>query len=280
MSTTPDWATHARMNAAKRWERPSAEMGRGATDAIVEFAQPRPGMRVLDVAGGTGAPALQLARRVLPNGHVTATDKSPEPLKIASERAQERALTNIEFKIADVHELPFEDAGFDLVTSRLGVMFFSDLSRALGEMRRVLRPGGRVALLAWGSIEQPYFASTGAIIMRHTGLNLPPAAQQIFRFGTRGTLSAALRAAGFREVTEELKTVSWPWTSSTEETSAIADLWEYFQAATVPFRPLLDQIRPEQLEPITRDVYAAFHRFWDGEKVNMTADFVLAGGSR
>src|ERR1044072_5673257 len=149
MSTTPEWATHARMNAAKRWERPSAEMGRGATDAIVEFAQPRRGMRVLDVAGGTGAPALQLARRVLPDGHVTATDKSPEPLKIASERAQERALTNIEFKITDVHELPFDDAGFDLVTSRLGVMFFSDLSRALGEMRRVLRPGGRVALLAW-----------------------------------------------------------------------------------------------------------------------------------
>ncbi len=273
-STTPDWATHARMNAAKRWERPSAEMGRGATDAIVDFAQPRPGMRVLDVASGTGAPALQLARRVLPNGHVTATDQSPEPLKIAAERAQERALTNIEFKVADVHELPFDDATFHLATSRLAVMFFSDLPRALGEMRRVLKPGGRVALLAWGPIEQPYFTSTGAIIMRHTGLTLPPTAQQIFRFGKQGTLSDALRSVGFRDVVEELRTVPWPWTSTVE------DLWEYFQAATVPFRPLLDQIPPDQLQPITRDVCAAFQRFWDGEKVNMTADFILAGGTR
>src|SRR5512143_3950894 len=92
--TSHDWATHARMNAAKRWERPSAEMGRAATDAIVDLAQPRPGLRVLDVASGTGAPALQLARRVVPDGHVTATDLSPEPLNIAAERARERGLTN------------------------------------------------------------------------------------------------------------------------------------------------------------------------------------------
>ncbi len=279
-STTPDWATHARMNAAKRWERPSAEMGRGATSAIVDFAQPRPGMRVLDVASGTGAPSLQLARRVLPSGHVMATDLSPEPLKIAAERAQERGLTDIEFKVADVHQLPFDDASFDLVTSRLGVMFFSDLPRALGEIRRVLKRGGRVAMLAWGPIEQPYFDCTGAIIMRHTGLTLPPSAQQIFRFGKQGALAAALQSAGFHDVEEELRTVPWPWTSSSEEKSAIEDLWQYFQAATVPFRPLLDQIRPDQLEAITRDVYAAFQRFWDGETVNLTADFVLGRGKR
>lgn len=262
------------MNAAKRWERPSAEMGRAATDAIVDLAQPRPGLRVLDVASGTGAPALQLARRVVPDGHVTATDRSPEPLNIAAERARERGLTNISFKVADVHKLPFEDAGFDLVTSRLGVMFFADFPRALSEIRRVLKPGGRVALLAWGPLDQPYFNSTGVIVMRHTGATLPAAAHQIVKFGERGTLSAALTAAGFHEVKEELRTVPWVWTSTIE------DLWEYFQAATVPFRSLFDQIRPEQREPITRDVCAAFARYWDGEKVNLTADFVLASGIR
>jgi ubiquinone/menaquinone biosynthesis C-methylase UbiE len=258
------------MNAAKRWERPSAEMGRGATDAIVDLAQPRPGMRVLDVASGTGAPALQLARRVHPDGHVTATDLSPEPLNIAAERARDRGLANITFKVADVHKLPFDDASFDLVTSRLGVMFFSDFPGALSEMRRVLKPGGRVALLAWGPMDQPYFNSTAVVVMRHTGAPLPSAAKQIIRFGERGTLAAALTAAGFHDVKEELRTVPWVWTSSIE------DLWEYFQTATVPFRSLFDQIRPEQREPIMRDVHAAFSRFWDGEKVNMTADFVLA----
>jgi len=262
------------MNAATRWERPSADMGRGATDAIVALAQPRPGMSVLDVASGTGAPGLQIARAVAPSGRVTATDLNAEPLKIAAERARERSLTNICFEVADVHRLAFADASFDLVTSRCGVMFFSDLPRALSEMRRVLKPGGRVALLAWGPLNQPYFQSTGQIILRHTGAPLPPAAQQIFRFGEPGTLAAALTAAGFHDVTEELRTVPWVWTASIEE------LWEYFQAATVPFRPLLDQVRPDQLEPIKREVHAAFARFWDGEKVNMTADFVLASAVR
>src|SRR5207248_65332 len=150
-----DWATHARMNAATRWERPSADMGRGATDAIVALAQPRPGMSVLDVASGTGAPGLQIARAVAPTGHVTATDLNAEPLKIAAERARERSLTNISFEVADAHRLQFADASFDLVTSRCGVMFFSDLPRALSEIRRVLKPGGRVALLAWGPLDQP-----------------------------------------------------------------------------------------------------------------------------
>ena len=269
-----DWATYARMDAANRWERPSAEMGRGATEAIVDLAQPRPGIRALDVASGTGAPALQIARAIGPTGLVTATDLSPEPLKIAAERARQRGLTNIRFETADVHQLKYPDESFDLVTSRLGVMIFSDLPRALAEMRRVLKPGGRIALLAWGPMEQPYFQSTGAIVMRHTGAPLPDSAKQTFKFGERGTLSAALTAAGFRNVNEELRSVPWVWLGP------IADLWEYYQAVTIPFRPLLQQIRPAQMELITRDVHAAFAKYWDGEKVNMTADFVLAAGVR
>ena len=180
-------------------------------------------------------------------------------------------------RISDVPSspwMPFPDASFDLVTSRMAVMFFSDLARALAEVRRVLKPGGRVAMIAWGPLDQPYFQSTGQVIMRLTGAALPPAAQQIVKFGERGTLAAALTSAGFREVKEELRTVPWVWTAS------VAELWEYFQVATVPFRALLEQIRPEQIEPITREVHAAFSRYWDGEKVNMTADFVLASAIR
>jgi ubiquinone/menaquinone biosynthesis C-methylase UbiE len=268
MATNPpspsDWATYARMNAASRWERPSAEMGRGATEAIVALAEPRPGMRALDIGSGTGAPALQIARAVGPEGRVTATDRSPEPLKIAAERAAERGLANITFETADVHNLPFTDESFDLVTSRLAVMFFADLPQALSEMRRVLKPGGRIALLAWGPMVQPYFQSTGGIIMRHTGASLPPAAQQVFK----------LRVASFRDVKEELQTVPWVWPGP------VSELWEYYQVVTIPFRPLLEQIRRDQMEPITRDVHAAFSRYWDGEKVNMTADFVVASAIR
>ncbi len=272
--TPADWASFARMNAAKRWERPSAEMGRGATEAIVELACPQPGMRVLDVASGTGAPALQLARRVAPTGHVTATDMTAAPLEIAAERARERSLTNVSFQTADVHNLPFPGQMFDLVTSRFGVMFFADLPKAMQEMRRVLKAGGRIALLAWGPVKQPYFECTGMIALRHVGGELPASAQQLFRFGEHGKLAAALREAGFREVQEELRTVPWVWTDT------IPELWEYFQAVTIPFRPVLERIRPEQMEAITREVHQALSRYWDGKKVNMTADFVLASATR
>src|SRR5690242_10168881 len=108
--TDPNWATHARMQASQRWERPSAEMGRYVTDALVDYAGPKPGERVLDIACGTGAPSLKVARRVGPAGTVVATDVSEEPLKIAAERAQERGLTNIRFECADVHALPYADS--------------------------------------------------------------------------------------------------------------------------------------------------------------------------
>lgn len=273
-STGSNWGSGTRVAAAQRWERPSAEMGRYATEALVDFARPRPGMQVLDVAAGSGAPALNIARRIGPAGHVIATDIMADPLLVASERARQRGLTNVSFQRADVQALPFPDEQFDLVTCRFGVMFFPDLPRALGEMRRVLRPGGGVALLAWGPFEQSYFECTAAVVMRHTGAALPASAQAMFKFAPPGTLAAALRQAGFHDAQDEIRSVAWNWPDSAGE------LWEYFQAVTIPFRPLFDQVRPDQREAITREVHAALQGFWDGKQVSLTARVVLASGTR
>jgi len=274
MTENVHWASSTRVAAANRWERPSAEMGQGATDALVELAQASPAMQVLDVACGTGAPALQIARLIAPSGHVTATDLAPDPLLVAAERARERGLVNLSFQRADVQALPFPDESFDLLTCRFGVMFFPDLPRALGEMRRVLRPGGRVALLAWGPFEQPYFDCTAGVVMRHTGASLPPPAAAMFKFAAPGSLASALRQAGFPRAQDEIRAVPWVWHDS------IAELWEYFQAVTIPFRPLLEQVRPEQRDAIARDVHAAFEPYWDGKQVDLTAKVVLASGTR
>lgn len=245
-------------------------MGRGVTDALVEIAAPRRGERVLDVACGTGAPALHLARRVAPGGSVVGIDIAAEPLKVASERARQRGLTNTRFERADVHALPFEDNQFDLITCRFGVMFFSDLPRALREMRRVLRPGGRVAIAAWGSFDQPYFDVTANIVMRHTGAPLPSSAAAMFKFAAPGTMAAAFAEAGFSGASDEIRSVRWTWPDSIEQ------LWAYFQAVTVPFRPLFEGIRPEQRGNVERDIYRALDRYWDGRQVNLTAAIVLA----
>ena len=269
MSST-DWAAHARMQASQRWERASAEMGKHVTDALVEYANPQPGERVLDVACGTGAPSLKVACAVEATGRVVATDLSEEPLKIAAERAKERGLTNIRFERADVHELPYSEGEFDLITCRYGAMFFRDLPRALREMRRVLRPGGRVAFAAWGAFDQPYFQTTVQVVMRHTGAKIPPGATAMFKFARSGTLARVLSEAGFADAGDEVRTVPWVWTESVEE------CWAYFQAVSVPLRPLLDKVTPE----ITREVLVELTKHWDGKAVNLTVDIVLARGHK
>lgn len=267
---TTNWADHARVQASQKWERPSAEMGKHVTNALVEYASPQPGQRVLDVACGSGAPSLQVARRVGADGSVVATDLNDEPLKIAAQRARERGITNIRFGRADVHALPYAEGEFDLITCRFGVMFFEDLPRALREMRRVLKPGGRVALAAWGPFDQPYFQSTMQIVLQHTGATVPPGAVEMFKFAEPGKLARALSDAGFADARAEIRTVPWVWPDTVEE------FWAYFQAVTVPFRPLLEKMTAE----IDREVLAAVRKYSDGEKVNLTADIVLARGTK
>src|SRR3569832_1348130 len=122
----PDWNSFARANASERWKKLSAAMGSDATRTLVAEARITPGLTVLAVASGTGEPAISIATAMNGTGRVLATDISEGPLKIAKQRAEQRDLTNIDFQIADAMALPFEDATFDRITSRLGVMFFAD----------------------------------------------------------------------------------------------------------------------------------------------------------
>src|SRR5581483_10769245 len=131
------WGSSYRLVASEKWKRKSAAMGRPLTEALVEYAQPLEGMKVLDLASGTGEPAISIAERVGPTGQVSALDLSSDLLAIAARRAQQRGLTNISFHRGDAQALPFPDNGFDLAACRFGVMFFNDVARALGELRRV-----------------------------------------------------------------------------------------------------------------------------------------------
>jgi ubiquinone/menaquinone biosynthesis C-methylase UbiE len=270
LKPAPSWDSFARAHAAQRWRRQSAAMGRHMTEAIVAEAKVEPGMRVLDVACGTGEPAISLALLLKGTGLVLGSDISSQPLKIAEQRVRERGLRNIGFQQADVHHLPVAGALFDRVTCRLGVMFFSDLALALSEMRRVLKPGGRITLLAWGPMQQPYFDSTiGTILRSVRGSVLPASGQQMFRFGAAGVLAAALADAGFSSIVEQFHVVPWSWPGTPE------DVWEYFQEVTVPFRPLIDAIPDGQRARVNADVLAAIRRYYDGTQVHFTATVCL-----
>jgi ubiquinone/menaquinone biosynthesis C-methylase UbiE len=269
----PDWNSFARTNAAQRWRKQSAAMGRHMTEAIVAEANVEPGTDVLDIACGTGEPAISLASLMQNRGHVVGVDISPEPLKLALERAVQRGLSNIEFRQADAHELPFPDRSFDHVTSRLGVMFFSDLPRALREMHRVLRPGGRITLLTWGPMDQPYFATTAVTVAKLVpGAKIPDSAAAMFRFGAPGRLKGVLEQAGFHNAEDHLRKVEWSWPGPPEE------VWEYFQQLTIPFRGLLASIPEDRRDAVNAAVLREIRKYYDGSQVNFTATACIASG--
>ena len=275
MSAEEQWNSFARVNASQRWRRQSAAMGRAMTEAIVAEAQVGEGMWAIDVASGTGEPAISIASLLKGSGKVVATDISAEPLKIAGQRARERGLVNLECVLADVHHLPFPDMQFDRATSRLGVMFFANLPQALREIRRVLKPGGRASLLAWGAMDQPYFHCTvGTVLRLLPELTLPASCMALFKFGASGTLSQALMEAGFAKAEERVAEVPWNWPGTP------AELWEWFQAVTVPFHPLLQAIPAERRQEVDAEVIAALDRRYEGGEVRFQASMVLASAIR
>jgi SAM-dependent methyltransferase len=271
----PGWGSQYRLVASEKWKAKSAAMGQPVTDALVEYAQPAPGMRVLDLASGTGEPAVSLAARVGEQGHVTALDLSAELLEVAAQRARARGFTHFTTQPGDAHSLPFPDNSFDLATSRFGVMFFRDPDVALRELHRVLRPGARACFLAWGSFDQPYWQSMMGVVHRHVGGPLlVPGGADPFRFSEAGSLSTVLRGAGFADVEEETKTLPWTWPGSVEE------VWEQAQAVAVPFRPMLERVPAEQWPQIQAEVHQAVRRYSDGEKIDFGVSVVMASGKK
>ena len=116
-----EWANAANVAAWRKWHPKFVIASRDSTNAIVQAAHIAPGMRVLDLASGTGEPSLTLARAVGTDGLVTATDLGKDMLKVAEENIRQEGLTNVTFQEADAHKLPFPDQSFDRATCRFGV---------------------------------------------------------------------------------------------------------------------------------------------------------------
>ena len=133
-----------------RWADVVAEWAARVNEPLIAAARLAPGMRVLDLASGTGQPALSIAERLGPRGEVVATDLVSKMLAGAKRRAAASGRSNIRFGLADMAALPFRARCFDRITCRFGIMFVPAVAAALAEVRRVLVPGGRAAFMQAG----------------------------------------------------------------------------------------------------------------------------------
>jgi ubiquinone/menaquinone biosynthesis C-methylase UbiE len=194
--------------AAAGWVR-SQELMRSFAAPVshwmLDAVAPQPGQRVLEIAAGLGETGMLAAELVAPVGGVIVSDQADAMLAGARRRAIELGLSNVEFQVINAEWIDMTVASVDVVLCRWGLMLMADPPAALGEMRRVLRSGGRVALAVWDSIEHNPWAQLPALELLDRGLSKPPVP------GTPGpfALSRAegvyelLESAGFAEVDVE-----------------------------------------------------------------------------
>jgi ubiquinone/menaquinone biosynthesis C-methylase UbiE len=237
-----EWVSRDTVESWARWHDKLTIQGKAVTERLATHARILPGIRVLDLACGTGDPAISLARLVGPKGMVTATDLSAGMVEVARANASRSGALNIDFREADMQALPFADASFDAVTSKIGIMYAVDLPKAVSEIRRVLSPGGRMAFAVWGPPDQGSYLGfvLGRFFARRVPEPPPPDMPFPLRFAAPGSLGAALRAAGLPSVEEETIVLPLPWPGSPEE------VWMQFYDVAVPMRPYLDSFSRQE----------------------------------
>lgn len=159
---------------------------------VAGVVSPGKGERVLDVACGTGILAREILKRVGPTGRVAGIDPAPGMIEVAKQNAPA-----VEWRQGTAESLPFADESFDVVVSQFGLMFFTDRTRAIEEILRVLTAGGRFAVAVWDSLNNiPAYASAVELLHRTAGQQAADALRAPFVLGDRSELRKMFSEAG------------------------------------------------------------------------------------
>ena len=242
------------------------------TPELLDRAKPQPGERVLDVACGTGIVARMIAQQLNGQGDVVGLDLNPAMVEVARSISAEEGLA-IEWHVGSADALPFPDASFDAVTIQQGLQFFPDKAAALGEVYRVLAPGGRAVTATWTEItNNPFNEAFAAVIERHLGT---PAMHTPFSLGDPDVLHALFTNAGFETV--EIERAQRSLRRPSPDT--FVDVSIEGASAAVPALQGLDATeRAALIEAVRSDMAAPLAEFTEGGElvVPMEAHIVVA----
>jgi len=255
--------------AASGWERWGDWFERnsgGLSEWMCDAAGVGPGRQLLDLACGPGPLATLAAARVRPDGKVVATDLSPDMVAVTTRKQQRLGLDNLEVLEMDMQALTFADASFDAVTCRFGLMFCPDLVRAASEARRVLRRGGRAAIVVWDvPAKNPFFTSITGVLGEFVPLPPPdPAAPGVFRLAPPGELERVLKAGGFSAVTVEARPIALTYES-------LDQYWEIQTALAAPLRAAIASLSAEKVAQLKARVFESLAPSVSGGVVSLAA---------
>jgi len=264
--------------AASSWQRRTAELREmfgPITSELIAAAAIESGDAVLDVAGGTGEPALTIVRKVGPLGAVMCTDISREMLEVAQHEALVQRLENIAFYTTGAESLPFDDAVFDGVTCRLGAMFFSDPVAAVSQMLRVAKPGSKIAFAVWSGYEEnPFFSIVDRFLPEGETAPQKDDVPGAFRYGEPGKLSSLLEQVGTIETTETLLDFKMRASVSLEQ------FWPLKVDLSISVKAVLADLSEADGLLLAREVTSALKSYFSSGQLDMPARVLIVSGRK
>ncbi|MCC6177183.1 MAG: class I SAM-dependent methyltransferase [Chloroflexi bacterium] len=224
-------------DVASAWQKGTAAREHAlaqVNEVMFDLAGVSPGGRVLDLGAGTGDQTVLAARRVGPRGSVLATDISGPMLDLAREAVRAGGLDNVETRVMDAQCLELASGSFEAAIARFSLQFVPDVPLALGEVRRVLKPGGRFAAVVFSDLERNGFRATPqAIASRLAGRPFPEPGPGQWALNDPTVLANAFERASFRHVDVRAVPFVYPFASLTDA------LWN-LREAQPPLMRLLD----------------------------------------
>lgn len=245
------------------------------TARLLALADAKPGQRVLELGCGPGGLGLEAARLVGPTGHVVFSDVAQEMTDVALERAAERGIRNVSGRQLDLEEIDEAEASYDVVLCREGLMFALDHVRALREIYRVLKPGGRVALSVWGPrARNPWlglvFDEASKILGRPVP---PPGIPGPFSLDEPDRLTTAFSHSKFVNITAGEVAVD-------ALAANFDEFWERTSALAGPLTKILASLSPAARDQLKSNSRVAFASYESGGIPKIPGVALVAAGTR
>jgi len=267
-------------SAAEAWHRWNPLLSRWlgpATESMLDLCDVTSGSWVLDVAAGAGEQSVSAARRVGESGHVLATDISPEILKYVDISTKLAGVNHlVDTYTMDGEELhQLEVDPFDVVISRVGLIYFPDQQKALAGMKHQLRDGGKVGAMVYSSAEtNPFFSIPVSIIRRRAKLPPPlPGQPGPFSLGGEGVLEKTFADAGFKNI--QVETINAP-----VRVASAAECLQFEQESFGALHQMLSGLSDSEQDEAWHEIEEALGQFESNGQFEGPCEMLVAVGTK
>lgn len=256
----------------KKWDPLLMTQWKAVSEAMLQAAHLKEGHQVLEMACGTGEPGIPAAKRV-GKGSVIGTDLAEDMMVVAMEKAKAQGVSNYKTRPASALSLPFQDAQFDAVLCRWGIMFFPDPAACLKETLRVMKPGAYASFATWNSQEHnPHVGIPLGVAVQKLGFTPPaPDSPGVLRYADPKKLAGLMTEAGFQDVTiQDCR--------DGMEYESLDQYWDFVSEVVGPFKAGLQKADPSLRESVKAEVYEKARALMKDGKVRMTySSWIVTG---